>query len=795
MTLRLPVLTCLVAAAAPVWAETDTPPAQLETVVVTAERKTDNLQNAPISLAVLDAERLARDGVTNLLDIKESVPSLSIEPFPTDNANLKLFLRGIGIIDTQVTQDAPVAVYLDDIYLARATGLATELAELERIEVLRGPQGTLYGRNSTGGTVNLVTRKPTLGEYRFRHNHTVGSRHLQHFRSVVNLPMGETAAAQLSYLSSGQHGFVENTGPGEDFGDRQARGWRLATLWDVNDQIALSYAFERIDHDYVNMTYQPVRPKEWENTSDFTLFATQYSVLLVDDDIPYRDDDEINTRMSTVAPMQESYVDVNFHRFGLNYTPGNYTVRYIAGMRDMDSMSWSDLGSGSTNSDYRLDGGDYTSPDGRWTLEGEGLEVLSLQRTHELQFISDAFDQQLEYRLGAYYFEESGGEFSEPLHHQFSTPITPRLGAASPNGANVGLVSLVSERFEIENRAVALYGRMTYTPDWLDRRGSLTLGYRHSEDERYAYKKRRNPAYVSVRVDDPVSGDTVRNTLVPASSEDFDADNRKDFRDNSAEIIMQWQQSDALSYYGKVAEAYKSGGFNMRDPEESFFVRGFDEEKATVYELGLRSEWWDHRLRVNATAFQTYIDDMQINFTLPRFSDTRAYNAGEARTRGGELDLTVVATRDLHLTASYAYLEAEMLEIIDPETGEDVTDDYIFPAAPRNMSNLGIEWSFWRGDVGVARLHLGYAYMDERNGGAKAEGVDNTRLDPYELYNARVGLYDVNLWGGTLDVSLWSKNIKDTVYVVNAIDQLPQASRAVYFGEPRTSGVDVRLHF
>jgi iron complex outermembrane receptor protein len=770
-------------------------PSELDEVVVTAQRERQFLHEAPISLAVLTDEQLRRDGVTSLVDIKESVPSLSIEPFPTDNSNLKLFIRGIGIIDTQVTQDAPVAVYLDDIYIARASGLAIQLAELERIEVLRGPQGTLYGRNSTGGTVNLVTRDPVLEAWEFRQELSAGNRNYRHSRSIVNMPLGERAAAKLSYLHNEKDGFVENTGPGDDFGDQETRGWRIETVWQSGEAWSLSYAYENVDHNFVNMQYQPVRPKDFEVTTDYVVMTTQVSAAIVEDDMPYTPDDEINTSMSTVAPMQTGEVAVKSHRFSVDYEPEGYTARYIVGYRDLYNKSWSDLGSGSTNPNYRLDGGAYVSPGGMASYPAVPLEVLSRQWTHEAQLRQELWDGQIAYTLGLYYFEEQGGEFSEPLHHQFSAPLVDPTRVGAPPAANAGLVAFVSERFEIDNEAFAAYGRIKYTPRWLDDRWSFSAGYRHSEDTRFASKYRENPSFVSISVNDPATGEPMAGQLVPAGENTFNGANSKRFRDNSFETVVRWEASESLSVYGKVAEAYKSGGFNMRDPEEAYFERGFDEEKARVYEVGLRSQLWNRRARLNLTAFQTDIDDLQINFTLQNFADTRAANAGEARTRGGELDLSVLVTPDVLFSGSYAYLDAQMRSITDPETGEDATDDYVFPAAPRHMSNATVEWTFLRKDWGQGRVSVTYNYMDERNGGAKSEVIDDTFLERYELYNARVGLFGVPVADGLLDVSVWGKNLKDRVYVVNAIDQLPQASRAVYFGEPRSYGIDLRWSF
>ena len=136
-------------------------PAQLEEIVVTAQRRASSLQDTPISIEAFGAEKLEMRGIGGLEDLGANVPSMVVEPHPLSNTTLRITIRGVGITDSQVTQDPAVGIYIDGVYLARSVGLALDLADIERMEVLRGPQGVLYGRNSTGGAVNIITRRPS----------------------------------------------------------------------------------------------------------------------------------------------------------------------------------------------------------------------------------------------------------------------------------------------------------------------------------------------------------------------------------------------------------------------------------------------------------------------------------------------------------------------------------------------------------------------------------------------------------------------------------------------------------
>jgi len=141
---------------------------QLEEVIVTAQKREESLQDAPISISAFNQEALTQQGISSIDDLQGKVPSLNMTPFPTQNTSLRLFIRGVGASDIQVTQDPAVGVYIDQVYIGRSTGLAVELADLAQIEVLRGPQGTLFGRNSIGGAINMTTIKPETGEFAFK---------------------------------------------------------------------------------------------------------------------------------------------------------------------------------------------------------------------------------------------------------------------------------------------------------------------------------------------------------------------------------------------------------------------------------------------------------------------------------------------------------------------------------------------------------------------------------------------------------------------------------------------------
>ncbi len=764
----------------------------LEEVVVTAQKKAESLQDAPISLTAFGQQELETKGINSLSDIGANVPSMSIQPFPINNATLRIFIRGIGISDAQITQDPPVGVYMDGVYIARSTGTALDVADLERIEILRGPQGTLYGRNTTGGAVNLVTRKPSTEALEFEQKFTVGDRSLFTSKTSANIPVTDTLAAKLAFMTTQQDGFIENTGPGGDYGDREVQGYRLDVRWDVNETMTLDYAYDRSELDYYNTSYQAVtRPLgdkgQAEPIKEHASEQTVYSSRRLD-------------KMATGKPLEESNTEITGH--ALTFTAGfdGGEFKYIAAYRELSDASYADIGGGAGSTEFRLDTHRYKgqATNDEWTPLVKPL-VTQRQRSHELQVSGDAWDSRLEYLVGAYYFKERAIEDNSPLHHQLSADA--RIPGVP---FRVHVVNLLSQHYEIENEAMAFFGQATWTPNVLEDRLQLTFGARHSRDKRSAIKNQTDlniAELYGLALDLPWG--TIDQSDPGRQFDDVEAS--KKFDDNSFSFVAEYDLTDSINLYGKVNEAYKSGGFNTRDPQRDGnqgpasdgidygfgFVDGFDEEKVRSMELGIKSELMDRRLRINADIFKSVYSDMQLNFLLAgTVADTKITNAGEAEMQGLEADITFMATRNLLLMLNYAYLDAEVTKARDVN-GQDVSDQFVFFAAPEQSYTAVADWTIADADWGRLGLNVSYNYMDERNGGSLASNVKNTRLEAYGVWNARLGLNEMPLAGGMLSVAAWGKNLLDEEYAISAIDNQPQADRSVLWGDPRSYGVDL----
>ena len=786
--------------------------AQLEEVIVTAQKRAESLQDTPISLTAFGEDQLETDGINNLGDIGSKVPSLTIEPFPINNATLRIFIRGIGISDAQITQDPPVGIYVDGVYIARSTGTALDVADLQRIEILRGPQGTLYGRNTTGGAINLITKKPTTEALEFKQKFTVGNRNLLTSKSTLNVPLNDRMAAKFAVMRTQQDGHIENTGPGGDFGDRDVEGYRLDFRWDITDSLAFDYAYDKSDFDYYNTQYQHVIPRSPSGSQADLVSAQERSVY----------SDTRQKSVGTVTPYEQSSTDIEGHAWTLTQDFDSFQIKYIGAYRELNDKSYADLGGGVPLADgetadsgltFRVDSNEYCGQAAEFVMGRDNCLPLTYpkisqeQTSHELQISGDLFESRINYIVGAYYFTEEAQEDNGPMHHQLSGPINidiPLLGDILKS--SIRAVNMLEQVYDIENDAKAFFGQFTWTPPILEDRLQLTFGARRSEDTRYTKKFQRDQTIAETPLG-PIDVSFAQcNSILDGDCRNFDnIEAKQEFTNDSFSFVAEYDLTDSTNIYAKRVEAYKSGGFNTRDPQQDGnqgpatdgvdygfgYADGFDAEYVTSYELGVKSELMDRRLRVNANVFYSEYEDMQLNFILTgTVADTKVTNAGEAEMYGLETDITFMATERLLMMLNYAYLHSEVTKATDV-SGNDVADQFVFFSAPEHSFTLSADYTLFVADWGRGSVNLSVNYMDERNGGSRAENVKNTQLRQYELVNARFSLADVPLAGGRLGAGLWAKNLLDEEYELTAVDNLPSADRSVIWGEPRTYGIDV----
>ena len=827
---------------------------QLEEVVVTAQRKAESLQDAPISITAFGTEGLETFGIEGLGDVGANVPNMNVRPFPTSNSTLRIKIRGVGTNDTQVTQDPAIGVYLNDVYIARATGLAMDTADLRSIEVLKGPQGTLFGRNAVGGAIKMETIPPSIDGLEFKQKLSAGNFDYLQSRTMINQPLGDSIAAKLVYVRSSKDGYVDNLTPGKDFLEKHAEGGRFDLRWHVNQHMTVDYGYDFSRSEQVNPTYQAVTLPYNTGVTGYRSGYTDPNSGLKTGPSPLREivpySEHRLTAFRTFAPLKPTDTAIDGHALNINWDLDWGVVKSISAYRTLDEQRYTDLGLG--GSEIRIDANGVRTP------------TEQDQFSQEFQLQGDLVDGRVSYVTGLYYFKEHATEnvntprklsavnwfFLDPIGDS-SIPIT-YLNTFSNNSA------------EVKNSAKAIYGQADIIPPFLEDKLTVTLGVRYTEDRRYAAIQTESITYQSGSSSESgsFSGESgvlgTANDIV-ARSASVDGEGSETFENLSYLLVLSYDWNDDVSSYFKVGTSYKSGGYNMREgaPERlqgddakglteksqeaismanatvtKTFEDGFDSEEVTGYELGVKSELFDRRVRLNAAAFYTEYDDIQLNLGIPETpspADTNVFNAGVARIQGIELDITALLTEAITLTVGYGYTDAEYTELEDPRSTTS-EPNLVFTGAPQHSYTVSLDYAFEPFDFGVLTANLNYVWQDEvitdgndsyssfiQQGTGNiitidpeyvaslnnpnqpvsevATGAERSKLDEYGLLNGRITLSNIPALNGSFKISLWGKNLEDKEYVIDSVTSFAHADRAVLFGEPRSYGLDLSYEY
>ena len=704
----------------------------LEVIVVTAQKREEGLQGIPVAVSAFSSSALEAIGATDFTAIGEYVPNLNIMPQSGTNGTA-ITLRGIGSAEPSAAIDPKVGLYVDGVYVARNTATVFEL-DLERIEVLRGPQGTLWGKNTTGGSINVITTKPT-GELGLKQELGFGEYGRFRSKTVLDLnpsELGELGSVNLkfSYLKTMSDGWANRVndrvaGP-HDLGEVDSDSLRFASAWNLNEDIVIDYAFDHINRNGTSrqdqLLYAPPsmgadryasRRKRLER---FSLDTAGRDEITIDDHTLVATWDLADVTWKSITDDRDSNRHYNPDLEG---TPVEFTARLLS------------TGAMSTGGLYNVYG----------TRDDE-------QFSQELQAVGTTLDGRLDYVAGLYYFDEEGTESTiGSLYYDALAPFV--------------FFNDTSKTFTIDNKSMAVYGQATYTLPVLDDRLRVTLGGRYTDDDKDVHKTVHN----GVPADMP--GQKSWNHFSPAGTIDF-------------------QASEDVNVYLRVAEAYNAGIFNVRSSAASFSTPA-DEETVVSYELGAKTEWFEHRLRLNTALFYSEFEDMQSIVYVA--GESTALNVGSTDIWGAEVELLASPVAGLTLGLSYGYLDYEINEFVYGQI--DVTDSAALPYMPENTASGFIEFRFLPLAIGTVALRLDATYKDEV--AFSPLNSATTQADDYALVNARITLSELPFESVDASIAVWGKNLADEDYQIFGIDYAQFQTGS--FGDPRSFGVDLRMEF
>jgi iron complex outermembrane receptor protein len=738
----------------------------LEEIIVTAQKREEAIQDVPVALTALGTDNLEKLGINNIIDLQGSkVPSLQVAPYAGRPGQLLIAMRGIAASDPlQLTAEPSNALYIDGVYIARQVGIDTDLFDLERMEILRGPQGTLFGRNAMGGALSLITQKPT-GEFGFKQLLEGSDLDVYRSKTVINTPSIGGLSARFDYLRGWTDGWIKNPMAGQkDFNWQEKEGYRIALQLQATDALTADYAYDYLESDYTqNLNVLEAKPA----TSPL-----QTPVL--------RGRQE---RAWIGMAFPTSYYEAKGHNLTLTWDINDsLAFKSISSYRELLEDNYSPQAGAAAFVPANIFGPSQTFP-----LSGSVSTALTEQEqwSQEFQLIGDT--EQLEWQAGILYFHEEG---SFAANGGFNIGY---LGGVGPMG--VGSTPVGIEPFwlttptvtEIDTDSLGIYGQATWTPQILDQRLHLTLGLRYGRDEKTAIRTRQ-------------SGQPVNFSATPTEERVDPA------------LTLAFDLADSVSAYVRYSTAYRGGGVSVR--EVGRFSPYAEEELETV-ELGLKSEFWDRRARLNAALFYNELDGMQMPFQqttgcpgVCSQANTIIANLDRtARLSGFELDGSLLLLDGLTLTFAYTHLDDDMPLAVNPETPTAAREEIYRPQAPRHAWSVSLDYEFLPFSFGTLDAHIDVSDTssycltvrgceDDIISTGPITGVQGGKDN--RVVNARLTLSDIPMGGvGNLKAALWGKNLTDAesrLFGFTAPGALTNTS-VVHFSDPRSVGMTLTYEY
>lgn len=839
--------------------------AALEEIIVTAQKRQENVQETPLAITALSSVALERKGIQNVRDLMNTAPGISGFEATGSKGAVSVNLRGVsGGNPATPSFDPAVGLYLDGVYLGKAAGSALDVAELERIEIVRGPQGTLYGRNATGGAINYITRQPS-GEFRFKGTASVGNYDYRGLKASVDLPAlgtaGEglgTLATSLAFQIRDRDDIYDNTNPDmPGFDNMNREAYRLAAKWDVSDTFSATYAYDYSELDEhvtvhnpigftpLSLASEPFNPNGLKGVSirSSNRLQTMQAVAgglqflpqtaniqqlgsWLQDTIAFQQNtlakgNSRPSRGSSDTPLTSTN-ETQGHALTLNWDAGELgalgevNFKSITAQRSIESGASGDI----DGVDNRINGGTIndlaliqigsllfnpaTSGYANMLIDrlrnsyaASAFFTESMidfeQFTQELQM--NGSTDRLEYNLGLYYLED------DSEYRNIASALFP-------------LASTAPKNFDTSTEALAIYGQGTWTPPVLDERLAITLGLRYTEETKdvtYLWRDAGSGNYIS----DLSGGESL--PIVPAV---YGKKAKEDFHNVSGNLTFAYQFTDDLNAFVRYATGYRSGGYNG-DAYDTVNdeANAFQEETIEQIELGIKSDWWDKRLRVNASVFQYDFKDMQVSYLISQGNTAASgiINAGRADRWGAEVEINFAPIEDLLLGLSYSYLNSKYKEYADicAPGGACVADtqDYAEQGMfPSNQVTMTVDYTIARLPVGVVNVHLdgqwqSHTYATAHSGGAYDTNdpgtvkdtpvmFEPTVIDERLVFNGRLSLDEIKVGDGEFRVALWGRNLFDQDYRnygTNYGDTL--GTVVMMYGEPRTYGLDISYEY
>ncbi|MBO9712120.1 TonB-dependent receptor [Sphingomonas sp.] len=782
----------------------------VEEIVVTAMKRETNLQKTPIAISVIGSEDIKDRHVESLINLADgSVPSLRIATFEARQSALTVGIRGIVPFDQNQTAREPgVGVYIDGVYLGRSQGLNAALYDVERIEVLKGPQGTLFGRNTEGGALSIVTKAPS-GEFEGRASAGVGN--YGSYNGEIHLDMPAFANVALKFDGVIQHQDPTTRDPlvGSIGWDAYNRvGGRVAARWQPFDGLTADFAFDKARDENTpfysqlvnyNPTGLPVGTYVGTQLTYNGANCTAGSTCIA----PLPASVKVHPERQDVAdigvPQQWSVDKTQGVSANLKYKVSPAVeLRSITAWRRVSTNQFDNSGGPERTPAFSPFDPTKVKPNGTYTTNASGVfSRYSLSDLYQSQF-SQEFQAvgslpQLDYVAGLYYFTEQARESAATPSSNLWTDATgatytilPAQVSGPISAGNQGWAygsRLLTRASYAKARSYAAFGQATYSPDWAPD-FHLTAGGRYTKD------KRNGTLYIV--------NNTATNFKLHYDKGRFDP-----------MVTLAFDPSSDIDLYAKYSTGYRAGGANDRSSNFS----AFGPETVKSYELGAKMDFFEHKARLNLAGYIMDRTGTQIDFdfidstpgspTLNAHTQNTANASGITKIRGLEADLTLRPVEHLTLGASYAYTYTHVPATPNPNpdpagqpagTIHGKLTQVFIVYTPENAASGYIDYEIPVGSEARVRLHLDAAYSDPQH----SFDSETTMTDSSFIVNGRIALADIPVAsnGSKVTLSVWSRNLFNEEHIYR-IDNANAKTLGYYanFNPPRTFGVDGSVSF
>lgn len=727
--------------------------ARIENVTVTARRREEDVQEVPIPIATLGGDVLESSGQFRLEDLNRRLPSLNVQ-FSNPRQS-SIAVRGLGNNPANDALEASVGVYLDNVYLGRPGMANLDLIDIDQVALMRGPQGTLFGKNTTAGVLAITTRQPSFTP-EAQVEASVANRDYYQTRAAISGPLiGNILAGRLSVAKTSKGGFVDDIADGRELNDSDRIGFRGQLLYQPSESLSV-----RLIGDY---------NEEHSNCCVTALYG--------------------------LGPNEGQLVRDRYAAIGATfaYDP-DFLTTTIDGYQHMDVRQ----GGGSVEANWESDAGykltSVTAYRSWWFLptnDGDatnlsgiinaGQQVDDEQWSQELRIASPS-DGVVDYVAGLYYFYQYQ---SNQLFTQYGPAAGTVFGRAFFNNA------LTRTNQYLHTHSGSAFGQATWhvTDRW-----SLTAGVREILEDKSTRVQREAP----------VGGGVGINAALGA----FESGVLKMSDTSTAALLSAaFQANDDWLWYASASKGAKSGGINPSVPNPGLTVRSLfiDPEQALDYELGFKSSLLERRLQLNANLFWTDVKDYQAT-QLELSPQTQVFtqiltNIGKVRSRGVETEITAVPVQGLKLAFAASFNDAKYLEyrnapcaaevLAAGRTVCDLTGQQVV-AAPKWIVNPSVSY---RQNVGTleAFAQTDYAWRSSFYGAP--DNSQYSKVDPYGVLNVQLGIEGI-LSQYDWQLSLWGRNVLDKHYVIGGITGASQyLTYSLYPGEPRAYGATLRVNF